>query len=194
MATSIGVHGNDYSRDFYLQCLSPTASHICPLFSQDILQVLRETLLCPGTQCIWNPVCILLELSLCFSQSCGTPVYKHCWPSMQNASGDPPSKARPPGWWTCCGAWNSHSFGRASVIDIFICGLPTCWVWDCLYCKRTPPTISMWFLLCLWVYDLFFGNFPSNCFADSCLAVGCNFGVFMREGELHSFYSAVLSC
>ena len=65
----------------------------------------------------------------------------------------PPSNARSPGWQTLHVARNSHSSGKTSVIYL----LSSLWVthlagiWDCLYPESTPPTISMWLLLCLWV-------------------------------------------
>ena len=64
-----------------------------------------------------------------------------------------------------------------------VCGLPTQWVWGCLYHVITPPTILMWPPLC----------FCSRIsFLIVCSLFGCNLVAFMREGELQSFYSAVL--
>ena len=59
MATSRGVHTDDYARDLCLQCPSPQMSYSHSLFSQVILQepqagltqIPMESLLCPGTQC-----------------------------------------------------------------------------------------------------------------------------------------------
>ena len=44
MATSRGVHIDDYSQDLCLQCPSSTVSHSYPLFSQEIFQELQEGL------------------------------------------------------------------------------------------------------------------------------------------------------
>ena len=41
-----------------------------------LAQSSMESLLCPGPQCTWNPVCALQEWSLCFPQSCGAPALK----------------------------------------------------------------------------------------------------------------------
>ena len=42
-----------------------------------------------------------------------------------------------------------------------VCGLPTQQVWDCFYHESTPPSVSMWLLLCVWVEGIFFGSFQS---------------------------------
>ena len=65
MATSTGVHNDRYSQDLCLQFPSPSISHSHHLFSQEILQELQaglaqipmESLLYPGTQSTWKPMC-----------------------------------------------------------------------------------------------------------------------------------------
>ena len=42
-----------------------------------------------------------------------------------------------------------------------VCGLPTQWIWDCLYNESTHPSISVWLLLCLWMWKIFFDRFQS---------------------------------
>ena len=113
----------DYSRDLCLQCPSPTKIHIYPLFSQEILQKLQagltqipmQSLLCPGTQCTWKPVCTFQEWSLCFPKSCSALAHKPSWPSIPNALGSPPD-ARSPSMRTYRGAQNTHSHGWTSAI------------------------------------------------------------------------------
>ena len=39
--------------------------------------------------------------------------------------------------------------------------LPTGWVWGCLQHVIDPCTTSLWPLLCLLVWDIFFGSFQS---------------------------------
>ena len=52
--------------------------------------------------------------------------------------------------------------------------------------------MSLWLLLCLWMWDIFFGEF--QCLpVDDCSAVNCDSGALARESEQTSFYSAVLN-
>ena len=71
-----------------------------------------------------------------------------------------------------------------------VCGLPTRQVWDLLISQKHPSYCLDETSLSLSVGNLFW--FPVY-FVDGCSAVSCNFGVLMREGELESFYSAILS-
>ena len=60
------------------------------------------------------------------------------------------------------------------------------------HCDCAPPTISLWLLLCLWMWGIFFGEFqrlPVNDFA----AVSCDSGALARGSEGTSFYSAILN-
>ena len=50
----------------------------CTTVGTPLTQILMESLLCPGTQGTWNPVCTLQEWSLCFCQSCGAPGHMPC--------------------------------------------------------------------------------------------------------------------
>ena len=61
-----------------------------------------------------------------------------------------------------------------------------------MFCKRFPPTILLWLLLCLWVPIWNILQFQVY-FVDGCSAGICDFSVFMRGGEHKSFYSAILS-
>ena len=60
------------------------------------------------------------------------------------------------------------------------------------YCDCAPPTISLWLLLCLWMWGIFFGVF--QCLpVDDCSAVSCDSDGLARGSEHTSFYSAILN-
>ena len=59
------------------------------------------------------------------------------------------------------------------------------------YCDCAPPTVSLWLLLCLWMWGIFFGEF--QCLpVDDCPAASCDSGVLARRSGSPSFYSAIL--
>ena len=59
------------------------------------------------------------------------------------------------------------------------------------YCDCAPPTVSLWLLLCLWMWGIFFGEF--QCLpVNDCPAASCDSGVLTRGSESTSFYSAIL--
>ena len=58
------------------------------------------------------------------------------------------------------------------------------------YFDCAPPTVSLWLLLCLWMWGIFFGEF--QCLpVDDCSAVSCDSGALARGSESVSFYSAI---
>ena len=60
------------------------------------------------------------------------------------------------------------------------------------YCDCTPPTISLWLLLCLWMWGIFFGVF--QCLpVDDCSAISCDSGVLTGGSESTSVSSAILN-
>ena len=60
------------------------------------------------------------------------------------------------------------------------------------YCDCAPPTVSLWLLLCLWMWGIFFGEF--QCLpVDDYSAVSCDSGALARGSESTSFYSAILN-
>ena len=60
------------------------------------------------------------------------------------------------------------------------------------YCDFPPPTVSLWLLLCLWMWGIFFGEF--QCLpVNDCSAVSCNSGTLTRRSEQTSFYSSILN-
>ena len=60
------------------------------------------------------------------------------------------------------------------------------------YCDCAPPTVSLWLLLCLWLWGIFFGEFQCLLVND-CLAVSCDSNALARGSESTSFYSAILN-
>ena len=59
------------------------------------------------------------------------------------------------------------------------------------YCDCAPPIVSLWLLLCLWMWGIFFGEF--QCLpVNDCPAASCYSGVLARGSESTSFYSAIL--
>ena len=59
-------------------------------------------------------------------------------------------------------------------------------------CNCAPPTISLWLLLCLWMWGIFFGEFQCLPVNDFSAAI-CDSGVLARGSESTAFYSAVLN-
>ena len=110
------------------------------------------TALFPGSWWVWDPVCILQEYSFCFLQFCTIyAVTPHC-PSKPNSLGTPLSVARPSGYEDQHRVQNFHPHGRTSLVYLF----SSLWVihlYDKIwfYHDCTPPTISLWLLLCLWM-------------------------------------------
>ena len=61
----------------------------------------------------------------------------------------------------------------------------------CFYCDCAPPTISLWLLLCLWMWGIFFDEF--QCLpVDDLSAVSCDSVALARGSESMSLYSAIL--
>ena len=102
----------------------------------------------------------------------------HCWTSRLGSLtwGSEPSLQ----WVDFCGT---------SVLQ-FVSHPPSGYgIW--FYCDCAPPTLSLWLLLCLWRWVIFFGEF--QCVpVDDCSAVSCDSGV-ARGSEHVSFYSAILN-
>ena len=57
-------------------------------------------------------------------------------------------------------------------------------------CDFAPPSIFLGFLLCPWMWGIFFGGFQHS--VDGCSAASFNFGVLTGEDEYTSFYSTIL--
>ena len=60
------------------------------------------------------------------------------------------------------------------------------------FCDCAPPSVSLWLLLCLWMWGILFGEF--QCLpVDDCSAVSCDSSALTRGSERMSFYSAILN-
>ena len=60
------------------------------------------------------------------------------------------------------------------------------------YCDWAPPTISLWLLLCLWMWGIFIGEF--QCLpVNDCSAVSYDSSALARGSESMSFYSTIFS-
>ena len=60
------------------------------------------------------------------------------------------------------------------------------------YCDCTPPTVSLWLLLYLWMWGIFFDKLQCPPVND-CSAVSCDSGALTRGSERMSFYSTILN-
>ena len=59
------------------------------------------------------------------------------------------------------------------------------------YSDCTPPTVSLWLLLCPWTWSILLGEV--QCLpVDDCPADSCDSGALARGSESTSFYSAIL--
>ena len=149
-------------------------------------------LLPPGSWCAHYFACALQEWSLfppVLSKSCNQiPLAFKVWFSGNSSSccqtarlgslmwGSEPSLQ----WVDFCGI----------IVLQFVSHPPSNYgIW--FYCDWAPPTISLWFLLCLWMWGIFFGEF--QCLpVDDCSAVSCDSGALARGSECMSFYSPIL--
>ena len=59
------------------------------------------------------------------------------------------------------------------------------------YCDFAPPTVSLWLLLCLWMWGIFFGEFQCLPVSD-CPAATCDSGILTWGSESTSFFSTIL--
>ena len=137
-------------------------------------------------------LCVPCKAGVCFPQSC-RPSIRSRWPSKSDSLGIPPPIAGPPGWEAWRGAQNLHSSAWTSVVCVpqFVSHPPSSYgIW--FYCDFAHPTISLWLLLCLWMWGIFFGEF--QCLpVDDCSAVSCDSGALARGSKRTSFYTTILN-
>ena len=134
----------------------------------------------PSVECLFPPVLsescnqILVAFKVWFSRNSSSPCHT---PRLGSLTwGSEPSLQ----WVDFCGI---------SVLQ-FLNHPPSSYgIW--FYCDCTPPTISLWLLLCLWMWGIFFGEF--QCLpVNDCSTVSCDSGVLARGSESTPFYSAIL--
>ena len=76
-------------------------------------------LLSSGSWRMQDFVCALHDWSLCYPESCGSPIIISCWPSRSESLGIPGPFVRSPGWEAWCGVQNLHNSGRTSLVLLF---------------------------------------------------------------------------
>ena len=158
MATSRGVHSDDYSRDLCFQCPSPLKEPQSPYdFPGDPPRITGKSDLdaCGVSALPWDPMHMKACVHFSRVESPFSPVPWSSCAQSPVALNDKCSKG------SCsqcqiprCGdlAWGSElSLPWVSLCNTvtLVCGPPTQWVGGCLYFIIAPPTISVWLLLCL---------------------------------------------
>ena len=122
--------------------------------------------------------------SLCFAL--GPSAHENLCATFKNGVSVYPSPME-----TWCGLRTLTPIGESPWYSCFpVCGLPIWQVWGCLYHIIALPTSWCGHPFVFWSRTSFW-KFPGH-LVEGCLAFGCNFVVFMRKGELQSFYSAIL--
>ena len=151
-------------------------------------------LLCSGSW--WaQDFLVTSKNKVCFSQSCGSPVSKPCWPSKSDSLGMLSPFTRSPGWKAWQGPRTCVMVGELLWYYCSpVCGSPTCWEWDLILSLIFAPFLlsSYSFAFVLGHGISFFAGFqcpPVNGYS----AASCDFGVLTEKDECTSFYSAILT-
>ena len=79
-----------------------------------------------------------------------------------------------------------------SIIVLHFVSHPTSGYGIWFYCDCTPSTTSLQLPLCLWMWDIFFGEFQCLPVHD-CPAASCDSSALERRSEHTSFYSTILN-
>ena len=161
-----------------------------PLLSQETLQdpqvalVPMELLLCARPQSIRKTLCAPSQRGVCVSFS----LWSSCtWADLQSQifwgllllMPDPQAGSQ---------MWCSELSVRYNYFPV--CGSPTCTVCDLIISWKCPSCcLILASSLSLSVGYIF--NRSESFFINGCSAVSYDFGIFMRGGELQSFYSAI---
>ena len=135
--------------------------------------------LLPGSWCAHYFVCALQESLFppVLLKSCNQiPLAFKVW-----FSGNSYSRCWTPGGSLTWGSESSLQWVNFCGISVlqFVSHPPSGYgIW--FYCDCAPPTVSLWLLLCLWMWGIFFGEF--QCLpVDDCSAVSCD-SVLLQEG------------
>ena len=149
-------------------------------------------LLSSGSWCMQDFVCELQDWSLCFPQSCGSPIIKFHWPSRSDSLRISSPFVRSPGWEAWCWVQNLHNGGRTSLVLLF----SRLWVshlvgmgFDFIMIVPLLPSPSGFFVTGHWVS--FFGGFQHSP-VNGCSEDNCNFGA-LAEGDEHMSFSVILN-
>ena len=79
----------------------------------------RSLLLSSGSWCGQDFVCGFQAWSLCFPQSCASPIIKSCWPSRSDSLGIPSPVFGSLGWEGWCGVQDLYNSWRISLALLF---------------------------------------------------------------------------
>ena len=135
----------------------------------------------PKVESLFSPVLLKScnQIPLAFKFWFSGNSFSHCWtPRLGSLTwGSEPSLQ----WVDFCGI----------IVLQFVSHPPSSYgIW--FYCDCAPPTVSLWLLLCLWTWGMFFGEFQGLPVND-CSRVSCDPGALARGSKPTSFYSAILN-
>ena len=140
-------------------------------------------------------VCALQDWSLCFPQSCVSPIIKSHWFSRPNSQQIPSPFVRSQGWEAWSGLQNLHNSGRNSLVLWF----SSLWAthlagmgFDLIMIEPLLPS-HCGFFFDFECGDIFFGGFQRP-LVDGCSTATYSFAVLAVGDEHMSFYYSVLEC
>ena len=151
-------------------------------------------LLSSGHWCMQDFVCAPQEWSLCFPQSCGSPIIKSCWTSKSDSLGIPSSFVESPCWEAWHGAQNLHNTLVLLFSNLWVAQPGGGVVWDLILSWLRPSHCLAAAFLCRWTWGIFFFFGRFHCPpVYGCSTASCNFGAFAGGDEYTSFYFAILN-
>ena len=109
-----------------------------------VLSSVESLLLSYGSCCMQDFVCTLRDWSLCFPQSCESPIIKSHWPSKPDSLGIPRMGSLT---WGSEPTQQWENFFGIIFLKFVACLSGGYRIW--FYHYFSPPTISLWLLLCL---------------------------------------------
>ena len=136
------------------------------------------------------PAPTLQEWSLCFPQSCGSPIINSHWFTKSDSLGIPSPFPRLPGWGARHEAQNLHNSGRISLVLLF----SSLWVTYLVglgfdFIMSVPLLQSCRRFFFVFGHGIsFFGGF--QCYG--CSTATCNFHALAGGDKCMSLYSTIL--